>query len=111
MEESLKIHEEKYGQNSKRNVFIMQSLANTYIHLQECDKAESLLKRSLAIYEKQFGTTHTEYAQVLLDFGVLAYEQKDDETARNRLTIALQILEKEGHSSARKCQAFLAKIK
>ncbi|CAO5681393.1 MAG: hypothetical protein HEEMFOPI_01493 [Holosporales bacterium] len=110
LEESLKIHEEKYGPNNKRNVFIMQALANTYMHFQEYGKAESLIKRSLEIYEKQFGTEHTEYAQVLLDFGVLSYKQKDYETAINSLKTALQILEKEGHSSASKCQAFLTKI-
>lgn len=110
LEESLKIHEEKYGQNSKRNAFIMQALANTYMHLQEYSKAKTLLEKSLEIYEKQFGTAHTEYAQVLLDFGVLDYEQKDYETATNRLKTALQILGKERHSSATKCQAFLEKI-
>lgn len=111
LEESLRIHEEKYGQDSKRSVFIMLALANTYTNSQRYAEAESLFKRSLDIYEKQFGTNHTEYAQALKDYGYLAFSQNDIPVAEKRLSDALQVLSQEEHREAIKCREWLEKLK
>jgi broad specificity phosphatase PhoE len=111
LEESLRVHEVKYGANSKRNGFIMQALANAYAHTGVFKGADSLFKDTLAVYEKQFGKEHTEYAFVLRDYGRLAFLQKDFPTAIERLEKALSVLKTTGHSEVDRCNTYLEEAK
>ena len=110
LEKSLFVHEEKYGKDSKRNVFIMQALANTYAKHKKYDEAEQLFQRSLSVYEKQFGKDHTEYALVLKDYGIFFYEKKDISTARGYVETALNILTLHQHSAMFDCKILLEKM-
>ena len=107
LEESLRVHETKYGANSKRNVFIMQALANTYANLGEYVKAENLLIMGLTAYKNQFGDQHTEYALVLGDYGRLAYLQKNYASAKTRLAKALSVFRSAEHPEATRCAKYL----
>lgn len=112
LEESLRVHEVKYGANSKRNGFIMQELANAYAHQGFFKGADLLFRDTLAVYEKQFGKEHTEYALVLCDYGRFAFLQKDFPAATGRLTEALSVLTTAGHhSEADRCNTYLEEAK
>lgn len=106
LEESLYVHEAKYGENSKRNGFIMQALANAYANLGMMKAADLLFKTTLSVYEKQFGTQHTEYALVLCDYGQFAL-QKNNALAVERLTQALSVLRAANHSGTTRCAGYL----
>lgn len=107
LEASLHVHEAKYGENSKRNGFIMQALANAYAHQGFFKGADLLFRDTLAVYEKQFGKEHTEYALVLRDYGRLAFLQKKFPTAITRLAQAHAVLQAAEHSEAARCKTYL----
>ncbi|GMH32444.1 hypothetical protein BSKO_00278 [Bryopsis sp. KO-2023] len=93
-EDEVKNRERELGPNHPDVAESLGNLAILYNQQQDYNKAQPLLERALAIYEKSRGREHPDVAHTLTDLAVLHLEQSRDSIGRPLLERALKIQEK-----------------
>lgn len=110
LEKSVDIHNKQRGENHILSIRVKSALAKSYSELRRFEEAEKLYKHCLLIYKKQYGDTHTAYAELLCDIAHMYILKKDFSTAHMILNKALPILQQKKHAQTYRCYEYLGDL-